>query len=136
MVKSEKFEARLERLYSMMEYLDAYADEMSVEKHLRFKLQIAVEEALVNIIQHGHKECDGTIELTTDSEDPHLFFLQIRDHGIEFNPLTTPKRNLEEIEEEGGRGIPLILGLFESVEYNYKEKTNILTLKHPLSSSS
>ncbi len=119
----------------MMEYLDAYADEMSVEKHLRFKLQIAVEEALVNIIQHGHKDSNGTIELTTDSKDPHLFFLQIRDQGIEFNPLATPKRNLEEIKEEGGRGIPLILGLFDSVEYSFKARTNILTLKHPLSSS-
>lgn len=92
--------------------------------------QLAVEEAVTNVILHGYAEIPGQIQITCHVT-PHFAEVQILDSAAPFNPLTIPEPDVtEEIEERqiGGLGIFLIRRVMDEVSYRYDDGHNILVL--------
>lgn len=96
------------------------------------KIEIAAEEALVNIIQHGYKGSQGDIQLTIELLELNMVQITIEDRGPAFNPLEADmhidKQAPIEDRTEGGLGIILIRQYMDEVFYQRLSDVNCLTL--------
>ncbi|PKL64828.1 MAG: ATP-binding protein [Methanomicrobiales archaeon HGW-Methanomicrobiales-3] len=92
--------------------------------------QLAVEEAITNIIVHGYKRPDGEIQITC-SRVSDAIEIRIADSAPPFDPLSLPEPDLSSTVSErriGGLGIYLIRRVMDGFFYRYEDGKNILTL--------
>lgn len=97
---------------------------------LEFKVRLAVEEVVVNIVNYAYPEGDGYMEVTVSDKGDELI-IELRDGGIPFNPLakTDPDISLSADQRNiGGLGIFLAKQLMDKITYQYENQQNILTL--------
>jgi serine/threonine-protein kinase RsbW len=96
------------------------------------KFEVALEEAVVNIIHYAYSAPTGIIEILCMLDDSkETIIVKLKDTGIPFNPLekeeVSPPTDISN-QEIGGLGIHFIKKLVDLMEYTYSENTNILTL--------
>ena len=93
-------------------------------------IQLAVEEAITNVINHGYKKPGGEI-IVSSRISPERIEVQIMDTAPRFNPLSVPEPELDSTIEDrdiGGLGIFLIRQVMDEVSYRYEDGKNILSL--------
>ncbi len=96
-----------------------------------FKLLIAVEEMIVNIVTYAYPENTGNIEMEISLVNDSITLIFI-DEGIAFNPLKhqVDQRDLPLSERnEGGLGIILTKDFSDNLDYNRINGKNIITFK-------
>ena len=97
------------------------------------KVELAVEEAIVNIVHHAYQDGAGDIDMELLTIPHKSFTLILTDQGPPFNPLERnsqpidPEAELFELEE-GGLGIFFIKKYMDQILYERKEDKNVLTL--------
>lgn len=132
-----EFPAKLEHLYQMLKYIKESATLAGFTKTLISKIELASEEALVNIINHGFPKKSGTISIHCLESEMQNFSIIIEDNGIAFNPLESTKKfdpasllggDDSEDPQLGGYGIYFIINMMDSVDYRYSDGKNVLTL--------
>jgi serine/threonine-protein kinase RsbW len=92
--------------------------------------QLAVEEAITNVIVHGYAKGPGTIVISCHTTRG-IAEIQIEDSAPPFNPLSIPEPDISaEIEERqiGGLGVFLIRQVMDEISYRYENGKNILVL--------
>ena len=92
--------------------------------------QLAVEEAITNVIVHGYKESGGEVVITCHLNSDRME-VEIADTAPRFDPLSMPEPDLDgSIEERriGGLGVFLIRQVMDGVSYRYENGKNILVL--------
>jgi serine/threonine-protein kinase RsbW len=92
--------------------------------------QLAVEEAITNVIVHGYKTPDGEIVISLRAT-PGRVDVQITDTAPRFDPLSLPEPDLEgDVEDRqiGGLGVYLIRQVMNEISYRYEGNRNILVL--------
>jgi serine/threonine-protein kinase RsbW len=92
--------------------------------------QLAVEEAVTNIIMHGYKDAPGEI-LVLCRASKGIVEIQLEDRAIPFDPLSLPEPDLDgDIEDRqiGGLGIFLVRRVMDEILYRYEDGKNILVL--------
>ena len=92
--------------------------------------QLAVEEAITNVIVHGYKEPGGEVVITCHVNSDRVE-VEIADTAPRFDPLSMPEPDLDgSIEERriGGLGVFLIRQVMDGVSYRYENGKNILVL--------
>jgi len=92
--------------------------------------QLAVEEAVTNIIVHGYENTAGEIVITCRA-GPVEISIQLEDRAVPFNPLLMPEPDLEQNIEEreiGGLGIFLARQIMSDIQYRFDDGKNILTM--------
>ena len=93
-------------------------------------LQLAVEEAISNIILHGYGGGSGEVEIEIQVTEK-IAEVRIRDRAPPFDPLSVPdpdrKSDLSE-RRTGGLGIYLMRQVVDEVCYVYVDGKNVLTL--------
>lgn len=92
--------------------------------------QLAVEEAVTNVIVHGYAGTSGQIQITCRTTH-NLAEVQIRDWAPPFNPMSMPEPDItEELEDRqiGGLGVFLIRRVMDEILYRYEDGNNILVL--------
>lgn len=92
--------------------------------------QLAVEEAITNVIVHGYKRPGGEI-LITCRASPRAVEIQISDSAPQFDPLSIPEPDIDaDVNERqiGGLGIYLLKQVMDHIAYRYENGKNILTL--------
>ncbi|MEJ5224104.1 MAG: GAF domain-containing protein, partial [Anaerolineales bacterium] len=97
-----------------------------------YNIQLAVDEAASNIVEHAYKDIpNGTIEITCHPS-PGLLKITLRDFGESFDPSAVESPNLEAGLEEraiGGLGLFLMSKLMDEVNFQpAPEGGNLLTL--------
>ncbi len=105
------------------------------------KLELAVEELLVNIFSYAYLNEDGTNKQAGTAEislkevwinDENCFCLTVKDWGTPFNPFSdAPVPNIEldaEARPIGGLGIFLIKTIAKYYSYSYTEQSNHIEL--------
>ncbi|MBA3699765.1 MAG: ATP-binding protein [Planctomycetes bacterium] len=102
--------------------------------HFLNRLQIAVDEAVTNIIEHGyagHARGSARIEITVDV-DSERFRIQIVDTGMSFDPNQMTDVDIQShvaAGKAGGLGVFLMRKIMDQVDYQYQSgKMNQLTL--------
>ena len=127
--------ADLENLSSIADFTTESAGKLGLNEKGVFQLQLAVDEAVSNIILHGYTHRTGPIHLTiwkeNNNNNNNNIIIRIEDRGEPFNPLKVDKPDLGAPLEErspGGLGIHFLITMTDSVHYQFKDGKNILTL--------
>lgn len=128
-----EFPARLEHLPDMLQFILNQAEKLSVSKDRRYKLELASEEALVNIISYAYKDQKtGIIRIDCEKLGDNRLEIVIRDHGFPFNPIDADIRvdTEQPIDERkiGGLGIFLMRKILDEVSYQRIGEENVLRL--------
>jgi len=92
--------------------------------------QLAVEEAITNVIMHGYAGQHGEIVITCRTTSG-LVEVQIEDCAPPFDPLSLPEPDMSgDIEERktGGLGVFLIRQVMDDIIYRHEAGKNILVL--------
>ena len=112
-------------------FMKSVIERLDIEKSLGRQLRLAVEEAVVNVINYAYPddtEGDVTVKMMSDGETLQC---QIIDSGIPFDPTTKEKADITLSAAErqvGGLGILLVRELMDSINYERNDGNNILTL--------
>jgi len=130
------FSAKFENLDPIREFVAQAAQEAGFDESAIYAVQLAVDEACSNIIEHAYQnDPTGIIECTCDLDKENLVII-LRDHGCCFDPSIVPEPVLTGAINErqiGGLGLYLIRQLMDEVQYStLGEAGNVLTLKKHL----
>ena len=113
------------------EFMKKVMERLNVEKSLSRQLRLAVEEAVVNVIDYAYPiGQEGEIEVRMMSDGKTLKTI-ITDSGVAFDPTAKEKADTTLSAEDrqiGGLGILLVREIMDSVNYERINKQNILTL--------
>ncbi len=124
--------ATLDSLEPVSTFITSVTSQVGLDDHAAWQVQLAVDEAVTNIIQHGYNEVEqGKIDLSWQLEHNELV-ITIRDKGRQFNPSDVPEPDIHSPLEErqaGGLGIFLMNKLMDSVRYTFhSEEGNVLVM--------
>ena len=114
-----------------MEAIDAFARKNGFSEKKVTEIELALEEALVNIFSYAYPESEGDAELRMDIKDSGDMVMVLIDEGMAFDMLTLdePDTTMEISERQvGGLGIFLIRKLMDQVKYRRENDRNILAL--------
>jgi serine/threonine-protein kinase RsbW len=125
------FPARFEILDDIREFVADVARENDFNEKEIYSLQLAVDEAASNIIEHAYEGIlDATFEVSCAMEDNELVITML-DHGTPFDisSIKDPdiKADLSE-RQIGGLGIYLMRKLMDEVRYQSTRTGNLLTM--------
>ncbi len=131
------FEAKIELIRAIFRWIQERLAKIPMDEKVGKKIELAVEEALVNIIRHAYlgKPEKITVGVSIDLNQVEII---IKDHGPPFNPLKTKLPDLEGNAEEraiGGLGIMIMRQNMDEVRYRREGKFNVLTLVKTIRSS-
>lgn len=139
--RTEVFLAQFESLDSIRDFVGKAAEDFGFNGKDVYAVQMAVDEACSNIIEHAYGgECQDKIECTC-LLDAQTLTIQIIDCGERFNPLEIPEPDLDaslEEREAGGLGLFFMRKLMDEVNFTFNQDVdsenigcNILTMiKH------
>ncbi len=125
-----EIEAKLENLSRISDFIAHAMRELGLYDRKVFDMQMAVDEACANIINHGYREKSGTIALSCRRKGKNIV-VTIADEGTPFDPTAVKTPDLDAIMEEremAGLGIYFIKRLVDAVTYDYRAGKNVLTL--------
>ena len=123
--------AREEELPKVTAFIDEVMSSAGFSKKKMSDIELAVEEAVINIIQHGYRGIEGTILIKSDFYGDCLT-LTIEDQAPRFDPTQLDMPDLSaDLEERpiGGLGIHLIKSLADEIKYEFRDGKNVLILK-------
>jgi serine/threonine-protein kinase RsbW len=111
-----------ENLAKIGDFIDQAATRAGLDDHGTYAIQMAVDEACTNIIEHAYGgEGKGQIRLTCAVKKTGLQVI-IYDQGVPFDPAQVPELNIyAPLEErpEGGMGVFFIRKLVDRVEFKF-----------------
>jgi len=133
---NKTFAAHLDNLYDMLLFVRSDAETLGFDEIEISKIELATEEALVNIISYGYPVTSGHIEVSCERIENNGFKVILKDNGVPFNPLSNSKRFDPEAPVEaravGGYGVFFITKIMDEVIYDRVGESNILTMiKYP-----
>ena len=124
------------------QFLKSLSSRIGLEKSLAANLRLAIEEAVVNVMQYAYpKGAKEKVKLeadvlehesATDKANKDLLCIIISDEGVPFDPTEMPEADTSLSAEErpiGGLGIFLMRELMDSINYERSDGRNTLTLK-------
>ena len=112
-------------------FIKAVTDKLSIAPKLAGQLRLAIEEAVVNVIDYAYPSgTKGQIDILVQSDGKSLR-VQITDSGMPFDPTAKEKVDTDLTAEQrqvGGLGILLVRELMDSINYERSDGKNVLTL--------
>lgn len=120
------FPAKLDNLHAMLKFVVDYAETLKFDYNQILKIELALEEALVNIINYGYGSKHGFVEIHCGALDEGGVCVVLKDQGIAFNPLEVPDPKGH--DNIGGYGLFLIKKVMDDIQYKRENDTNILRL--------
>jgi len=123
--------ANQENIEKIVGVISIFAEQNDFSPDVVGRIQLSLEETLVNIINYAYPECDGEMEISYEKENDTKLIVEILDNGIPFDPLSMPRPALTATlsgRKVGGLGVHFIRKLTEDVRYRREENANILTL--------
>lgn len=122
----------IEQISLLAEYIETIANEAGLNPSLAMSLNLALEEAVTNVVLYAYPEgTQGTVQIDASWDDKELTFV-IADMGAAFDPTKKEDADITLSAEErpiGGLGIFLVKQLMDVVSYERQDgKRNVLTL--------
>jgi sigma-B regulation protein RsbU (phosphoserine phosphatase) len=114
------------------EFIDTVAEEVGLDMSLTMSLNLAIEEAVVNVMDYAYSEGQrGDVDIEVTADQQWLTFV-ISDTGIAFDPTAKEDVDTTLSAEErpiGGLGIFLVRQLMDVIDYKREGNKNVLTLR-------
>lgn len=132
---SQSFDTAVDTSDDIVAYIMASLKENDFPGDKYVKIQLAIEEAVVNICSyayiHNFPITSGEVVVQIDVKDD-VFNISLKDKGMAYNPLHRSDPAIwapAEEKEVGGLGVYLIKQMADDVEYENDGVYNILRLK-------
>lgn len=126
-----EFLADLSALDEMMGYIRTETSKQKIEEKAARKIELACEEALVNVISYAYPQLKGKIFIEC-ARRGYRFEITLRDQGVPFNPMDVeinPQLDKPVHERRiGGLGIYLLRKTIDEVSYQREGQENILRM--------
>ena len=127
---------RLEEVEKLPLFIDTLCENAGIDATHAFNLNLALEEALVNVIQYAYPKDGLSHEITLDAEcDENMIVFTLRDSGTPFDPTQMGDVDTTLSAQErpiGGLGIFLVKQLMDEVSYQYVDGQNVLIMRRKL----
>ncbi len=134
---TEKFElcvnTETENLEVIASFVTSIADKLMLDDDMSFALQMSVDEACANVMEHAYGgQTNGKVHITFQAVGDEIV-VRIHDHGRPFDPQSVPRLDPNaplEKRGEGALGLYLMERLMDSVEFHFDStRGNTLTMK-------
>ena len=106
-------------------------EEKGLDMALTMNLNLALEEAVVNVMSYAYPDSQGDVKVDIMIDDQKVVSI-LTDSGIPFDPTQKGDVDTTLPAEErpiGGLGIHLVKQIMDKVSYQYVGNQNILTLE-------
>jgi anti-sigma regulatory factor (Ser/Thr protein kinase) len=130
-MSSIQLPARIENMELLVQFISDIARKLGFSGKRVKEIELATEEALVNIINYAYPDHSGDIKVTCTQDPSKAFVIKIEDTGIAFDISSLKDPDISagiSDREVGGLGVFLIRKLMDKVQYHRKNKKNILEL--------
>ncbi|MBW1971503.1 MAG: ATP-binding protein [Deltaproteobacteria bacterium] len=124
-----KLPAKIENLRRFIDFVSDYAKQNQFSDERIKEIELATEEALVNISKYAYPNDIGDIELRCQMQDNNILVIEIIDNGIPFdmNSVSEPDLNSSILNRNvGGLGIHLIKKMVDKINYKREKDKNHL----------
>ena len=135
-MKELDIEAVKENLEQVMEFVDTQLEKADCTMKIQMQIDLAVEEIFINICNYAYNPETGPatvrVEVKPDLSAVTITFI---DQGVPYDPLVKDDPDVTLTAEQrqvGGPGIFLVKKSMDDIKYDYKNGSNILTLKKTL----
>lgn len=112
-------------------FTDTVCEAAGFDMEMSMKMNLAIEEAVVNVMNYAYPEgVKGAVSVDAKISDKGLMFV-ISDNGTPFDPTAKAEVDTTLSAEErgiGGLGIHLIRQIMDSINYEYVDGRNVLSL--------
>ena len=123
--------ADLSELATIREFVAQTGRDLGLDERRIYDLQLAVDEACANVVQHGYGGQGGEIEITVERDGEEVR-VTLRDWGTSFDPQAVPAPDVTASLEQrrlGGLGLFLIHQVMDDVSFDFDaESGNVLTM--------
>ncbi len=133
MTKTLHLENDIAQVPLLAEWVEMLGEELMLPMPAVFQLNLALEEAVVNVMNYAYPDESGMpveLEAKTDESSDTICFV-LSDEGIAFDPTQQDDPDITLSAEErniGGLGIFLVQQMMQSVAYERSGGKNILTM--------
>ena len=125
------FANELASLPSLTDALNLFLNRQRLAPEVIFRVNLAVEEIVTNIIKYGYDDAiRHTISLRISPFPDHIR-LQLQDDGHPFDPVHTPKPDINAPLEQrriGGLGLHLVREMTSRIDYRRENGRNVLEI--------
>jgi serine/threonine-protein kinase RsbW len=126
--------ARAESIAPFCEFVRGGAVAAGVPVSELGKLDLVLEEILINVARYAYAPETGIVEVSYCQESPGKLRVEVRDYGLIFNPLEADPPDLSRGLADrpiGGLGVFLVRSLVESITYRRQDDRNVLSFIFP-----
>ncbi len=130
-MSSMKLPAKMENMELLIQFISDKAGNLGFSGKRVKEIELAAEEALVNIIHYAYPDLQGDIVVSCMQHPSNQFVIDIEDTGIAFNMLSLKDPDISASisdREIGGLGVFLIRKLMDDVHYHRDNEKNVLRL--------
>ena len=103
-----------------------------LQKKGKQKVELALEELLVNVIEHAYNQQSLPLCIYLECTDAQVV-IKLRDFGVAFNPLGYQQKNSPPTKIEniviGGQGIKFVKAVMDHLDHDFDQEMNILTCR-------
>ena len=121
----------IQQIPQLAEFVEKVADEAKIDQGLAMSINLALEEAVTNVIMYAYPEgSDGLVDVEAIIREKSLDFI-VSDDGIAFDPTAAEEADITLGVEDrpiGGLGIFLVRKIMDSVTYERTNGKNILSM--------
>ena len=124
------FQASVETAPDVIGFIADQAGTWGLHAQRLMQLELAVEEAVVNICLYAYEVPPGEVLVRVDAGEKR-FVVELMDEGVPFDPLAVEEPDLRAAAEEravGGLGIFLVRRVMDEVSYARDGSRNVLRL--------
>ena len=122
--------AKIEMLDSFLCFIRGFCDKNGLAEERKCQMELACEEALVNVISYAYRGGEGSIEVICEIEGDRIA-VTVADEGVEFDLMAHPEPDVNlaaEHRQIGGLGIHFIRTTMDQVTYRREGGRNILKM--------
>ena len=122
-----------ENFEQVQAFVDGYLERLDCPMKTQMQIDVALEEAFVNVAHYAYGEKTGRARLDLEADEATgELCLTLIDSGKPFDPLAREDPDLSlpaEQREAGGLGIRMVKKLLDEVRYAYEDGQNVLTMR-------
>ncbi len=134
-MKELTIEAKVDNLNEVTLFVDEILEASDCSMKAQMQIDIAVEELFVNVAHYAYGDGVGMVTIRVSVEDSKAVITFI-DGGVPYDPLAKPDPDVTLSAQEraiGGLGIFMVKKSMDSMEYEYTNAKNVLTITKTIS---
>ena len=120
-----------ENVLKVTSFVEGEAERLSCPFNCMAKINVAIDELFCNIASYAYPNSKGQASIQVESDEPNSIRITFEDYGIPYDPLKKPDPDVTLSAEErqiGGLGIYIVKKTMDSMNYEYKNGKNVLTI--------